>query len=337
MNKRNIRLTLSYDGTDFSGWQRQRNARSAQEELEKALSKMHGDAVLTVAAGRTDAGVHALGQTANFYTDIRSIPAGKFVPALNKLLPRDLRVLESRDAEFDFHSRYDARLRRYRYFAVSGPSPDPFKLRYAHYLRRRPDLSRLNAMASRLLGENDFTSFSSARDESLSRSRLVYEASFRWEADLLVFEIAANAFLLRMVRSIVGSLFAFEAEGRDADWVSGAMSAKDRDLAGPTAPARGLFLWNVEYHASPTQPGRGSYWADRKLGAETAVAEPGGEPAAAAFGAGKLAAFDTAADVPAASEREGSAAYAEGESEESEPLQASKGRRLVPGYGYAEE
>jgi len=287
---RNIRLTLSYDGGEFSGWQRQKADRSVQEELERALGRMHGHEVPTVGAGRTDSGVHALGQVANFYTDIRSIPAGKFVPALNKLLPRDLRILESREADFDFHSRYDARLRRYRYFVLCGGAQDPFRLRYAHQLHRRPDAAVLNAMAGTILGETDFTALSSAKDASLSRSRFVHEASFRWEGDLLVFEIAANAFLWRMVRSVVGSLLSFEAEGKGPAEFRALLDSRDRSLAGPTAPARGLFLWNVEYYASPTRPGRGDYWATRGPAARDDEAGGSGDgvleggPAAAGMG-----------------------------------------------------
>ncbi len=273
---RNIRLVLSYDGSDFGGWQRQKNARTVQEELEKALARMHGHPLPTVAAGRTDAGVHAMGQVANFYTDIRSIEAGRFLPALNKLLPRDIRVLGARDADFDFHSRYDARLRRYRYFILCGPFADPIRLRYAHLIHRRPDIAVLNAMASAMLGECDFTALSSARDESLSRSRFVHEASFRWDGDGLVFEIAANAFLLRMVRSIVGTLLSYEAEGRGPASFGDLLSSGDRHAAGPTAPARGLFLWNVEYYAAPTRPGRGAYWTLKKL--ESADSDGDEEP-----------------------------------------------------------
>jgi tRNA pseudouridine38-40 synthase len=274
-NRRNIRLVLSYDGTDFGGWQRQDNARSVQGELEAALAKVHAHPVPTIGAGRTDAGVHAMGQVANFYTDIARMEAGRFLPALNRLLPRDLRVLSAAEADFDFHSRYDARLRRYRYFVLCSPSPDPMRLRYAHWLRRPPDLASLNAMAAAILGETDFTAFSSAKDASANRSRYVHESSFRWEGDLLVYEVAANAFLWRMVRSLVGSMLHYEAEGSRAEGgaaathareaaarrMAEALAARDRSLAGPTAPARGLFLWSVEHYASPTRPGRGDYWS----------------------------------------------------------------------------
>jgi tRNA pseudouridine38-40 synthase len=280
-NRRNVRLVLSYDGAEFAGWQRQGKDRSVQGELEAALGRMHGHPVPTVGAGRTDAGVHAMGQVANFYTDIESIEAGRFVPALNRLLPRDLRVVSAAEADFDFHSRYDARLRRYRYYVLCSPSPDPMRLRYCHHLRRAPDLESLNAAARLALGERDFTAFSSAKDSSASRSRYVSESAFRWEGEALVYQIAANAFLWRMVRSLVGSMLDYEAratdevgcpaeggafraqdiQARTAELMGAALRSRDRALAGPTAPAHGLFLWNVEYYGSPTMPGRGDYWA----------------------------------------------------------------------------
>jgi len=281
-SKRNIRLCLSYDGTGFGGWQRQDNARSVQGELEAALERMHGHPVPTQGAGRTDAGVHAMGQVANFYTDIERIEAGRFLPALNKLMPRDLRVLSAAEADYDFHSRYDARLRRYRYFTLCSPSPDPMRLRYCHHLRRRPALESLNAAAGQLLGENDFTAFSSAKDESANRSRYVSESSFRWEGEVLVYEIAANAFLWRMVRSLVGSMLHYEAEAasgkgeaRAGDRMLSVLRSRARGLSGPTAPSCGLFLWNVEYYSSPTRPGRGDYWIRGRDGGDSGDGEAG--------------------------------------------------------------
>ncbi len=253
---RNVKLVLAYDGTDFSGWQRQSNDRSAQEALETALAKMHGHPVAVVAAGRTDSGVHAAGQVASFRSDIASIPADRWRLALNKLLPPDLRVLESSDADPDFHARYDARLRRYRYFVVCGPSCPPHRSRFAWWVRKRPDVRTLNGMAAAILGETDFTAFSSAKDVSSNRHRFVHSASWRWEGDSLVFEVAANAFLWRMVRSLVGSMIEYEAEGRDGSWMRDVLRSGDRALAGATAPACGLFLWNVEYYAEPTRRGR---------------------------------------------------------------------------------
>jgi tRNA pseudouridine38-40 synthase len=322
---RNIRLTLSYDGSDFGGWQSQKNARSVQEELETALSKMHGHPVRTLAAGRTDAGVHAMGQVANFYTDIRSIPAANFVPALNKLLPLDVRVLESREADYDFHARFDARLRRYRYFTLVGGASgaaDPVRLRYAHLVFHRPDLAVLNAMASTMLGETDFTALCSARDESASRFRFVHEASFRWENGLLVFEIAANAFLLRMVRSIVGSLLSFEAAGREPGDFRALLESRDRKAAGPTAPARGLFLWNVEYYPAPRRPAAAAQFRAKSHEAGPAEADGLGD--------------DDIADSADGGSPAGGARPAAPEDEI--PAASPRGAlRLVPGIGFVED
>ena len=173
-----IKLVLSYDGTDFGGWQRQKNARSVQEDIEKALEKMHGHPVRLTGAGRTDAGVHAMGQAAGFFTDIGSIPAEKFLLALNKLLPRDIRILSACDASPDFHARFDASLRRYRYFIMCGERQDAFSQRYVWFVPRFPSITKLNAMASVIVGEHDFSAFASAKDISRSKSRFVRNPVF---------------------------------------------------------------------------------------------------------------------------------------------------------------
>ncbi len=252
---RNIKLVLSYDGSGFSGWQRQKDERSVQEELEKALARLHGHEVVVAGAGRTDSGVHARGQVAGFKTDMAGIKSASFTPALNSLLPADVRILSSEEAHPDFHVRFDAILRRYRYFVLCGAQFEPYRLRYAHRLARVPDIRSLNAMAGLILGERDFTAFSSARDSGLSRHRYVYESSFFFDGDTLVYQVSANAFLLRMVRSLVGSMLQFERESRSpaeaAARMGQVLASADRSLAGTTAPAKGLFLWNVEYCDKP--------------------------------------------------------------------------------------
>lgn len=251
MKGRAIRLVVSYDGTDFGGWQRQKNARSVQEELEKALEKMHGHPVRLTGAGRTDAGVHALGQVAGFFTDIASIPAGKFLPALNQLLPRDIRIVAAGDAPPDFHARFDASLRKYRYFILYGDAQDAFSQRYAWHVSRQPSIGKLNAMASVIAGEHDFSAFASAKDISLSKCRFIQDSSFWFEGEKLVYQVSANAFLWRMVRSLVGTMLFFEPKCGDekdaASLMKSILESRDRKLAGPTAPPQGLFLWHVEY------------------------------------------------------------------------------------------
>lgn len=246
--ERNIRLLLSYDGTDFSGWQRQDRDRSVQGEVERALEKLHKRPTALAGSGRTDAGVHAAGQVANFRSPVPSLPAEKYVVALNALLPRDVRILGSREASADFHARFDAKARTYRYFLIAGRAGLPHELRYAWQLWRRPRVETLNAMARALYGEIDCSTFAVPKDPSESRRRFVSHARFHAEGDLLVFEIRANAFLWKMVRSIVGSLLRYEAEGASAEDFARIVSARERKLAGPTAPAQGLFLWRIDYY-----------------------------------------------------------------------------------------
>ncbi|GHT85918.1 tRNA pseudouridine synthase A [Spirochaetia bacterium] len=253
---RNIKLLIAYDGTDFSGWQRlggNSNAaggtvdRTVQGTLEAALEKIHKHPVALTGAGRTDAGVHAAGQAANFCTSISSIPAEKFVPALNGLLPRDIRVLDARTTLPDFHARFDARSRTYRYHLICGRPALPHELRYNLQLWRRPRLDLLSAYARLFRGELDCSLFARPRDPSLSRRRYVYHAGFTVAGDTLVFEVCANAFLWKMVRSLVGTLLYYEERGTPPEELKRIIARGDRSLTGPTVPAKGLFLWRVEY------------------------------------------------------------------------------------------
>jgi tRNA pseudouridine38-40 synthase len=245
---RNIRLLVAYDGTDFSGWQRQDTRRTVQGLIENALGKIHKHEVKLTGAGRTDAGVHAAGQVANFYTSIDSIPAERFVPALNSLLPRDLRILESRETRQDFHARFDARSRIYRYHLICGRPALPTELRYALQLWRRPRLEKLNGYGRLLLGEQDCSLFASPHDSSESRFRYISRCGFLVQGDTLIFEIAANAFLWKMVRSILGTLLFFEERDLPLKALQDALKAGNRHLAGPTLPGQGLFLWRIEYY-----------------------------------------------------------------------------------------
>lgn len=250
---KNIHLTISYDGTHFCGWQRQDKAaagkpvRTVQGELEKALKKLAKEPVQLVGSGRTDSGVHAYGQAANFYSPIASMPAESYIPALNSILPKDIRVRAARLAEPDFHSRFSAISRTYRYFLYPETTPPAHLMPYVWPLRRRPHLKTLNQMAACLQGELDCTTFAAAGDASPSKFRYLESAVFYPEGQQLVFEISANAFLWKMVRSIVGSLIHYEAQGKDAAFFREIVEKKDRSLAGPTAPPQGLFLWNVSF------------------------------------------------------------------------------------------
>ena len=252
---RNIKLVISYDGTDFHGWQRQSenqtHTTTVQGVIEKALQEMHKQPVALTGAGRTDTGVHAIGQAANFYTNIDSIPAEKFVPAINGLLPKDIRILRACEVPADFHARFSACSRTYRYHFILGRPVFPHESRYNLQLWRYPNIDLLNAYGRLLLGETDCTIFAGAGDTSLaegkSANRYVYNARFFIENSRLVFEIKANAFLRNMVRSVAGTFLFYEEKGTDPKELQSIIASGDRSLAGPTLSPQGLFLWEVEY------------------------------------------------------------------------------------------
>jgi tRNA pseudouridine38-40 synthase len=254
---RNIRLLIAYDGTDFCGWQKQKEQnsvhareknRTIQGEIEKALERLHKSPIRLTGSGRTDSGVHAAAQTANFYTGINNMEASRFVPALNCLLPRDIRILKAQEEKQDFHARFDARSRTYRYYIIAGRPAFPWELRYAFQIWRRPVISRLNDLAILLRGEFNCSIFAVPGDKSQSRSRYIYGASFFVEGEKIVFEITANAFLWKMVRSVVGSLLRYEEKNILPSHFREIIESGERSLAGPTVPPNGLFLWKIDYY-----------------------------------------------------------------------------------------
>ncbi len=247
MGRRNIRATLAYDGVGFSGWQIQREGRTVQGVLEAALERMHGHAVRVRAAGRTDAGVHATGQVINFHSDLDSIPAEKFRDAVNSYLPPDIRMLASREVEPEFSARRAARLRVYAYYLLPAEVGLPQHRHYCWKIRQRPSVEKLNRLAAQLVGEHDFSTFAAAGSAERSPVRRVHAAGFHPEGLFLVFRIAANSFLWKMVRSIVGTIIELELNGEGEEKMRQVLQARDRSFAGATAPARGLFLERVLY------------------------------------------------------------------------------------------
>jgi tRNA pseudouridine38-40 synthase len=212
---------------------------------------MHGKDVNLTGSGRTDSGVHAIGQAANFYTDIANIPAERFSPALNSLLPFDVRVLKSDEVEDNFHARFSASSRLYRYQFICRSSVIgaalPDQSRYNLQLSYYPRIDLLNTYGRLLLGETDCSIFAGAGDASKSKNRYIYSCYFYYEKDKLIFEIRANAFLRSMVRSVAGTLLHYEQTATPPEKLKEIIASKDRSLAGPTLPPHGLFLWKVEY------------------------------------------------------------------------------------------
>ena len=268
---RTIRATVSYDGTDFAGWQIQDAQRidaprTVQGVFEQALVRMHGHRVRVTAAGRTDAGVHALGQVASFRTGIDSLTPAVLPRALNSYLPADVRVIDAAEAEGGFDARRSALLRVYRYQLLPGRQL-PHLRRYTFWVRRPLRLMALNRMAAEIVGDHDFTTFAAAGASGTSLRR-VEQASFFADGPLIVFRIVARSFLWKMVRSLVGTMLALEAQcGSDAAAAQARMAElladPSRERVGQTAPAWGLFLERVWYAGDPPPAGTLPYDAER--------------------------------------------------------------------------
>ena len=248
----NILLTISYDGTDFCGWQKQTKAgnetyRTVQGEIEAALQKLLKRKTELVGSGRTDSGVHAAGQIANFSSTIKNMEAENYIQALNSMLPKDVRIVNAEKVALNFNARFSSKSRTYRYFCNTQEFTLAHLTRYTWNIRYMPHLLTLNKMAQILQGEIDFTTFAASGDMSLRKSRYVEKAFFFVQNEMLVFEITANAFLWRMVRSLVGTMIELEKKGGTEHEFAEILHACDRKKAGFTAPAQGLFLWKVSY------------------------------------------------------------------------------------------
>jgi len=245
-----VRLTLEYDGTEFVGWQRQPNGRSVQEVLEKALAELLGTAVPTAAAGRTDAGVHALGQVVAFDAP-RALPSKAYVRGLSSLLPGDVAVVEAGEVAPDFDPRRWATGKRYRYLISRRPMRAPL-LRRTHWeVFSALDVESMQAGAASLVGTHDFSSFRAADCEAPHPRRTVRELEVQTVGAILRIEMEGTAFLKHMVRNIVGSLVEVGRGRRVPGWIAEVLAARDRTLAGPTAPAHGLTLVEVTYGSGP--------------------------------------------------------------------------------------
>ncbi len=256
---KNILLTVSYDGTDFTGWQRQdfgetKNfSRTVQGEIEIALEKMLKTPVTLYGSGRTDSGVHAVGQKANFYSPVDTIPEKNYIRALNSFLPPDIRILDSKEVDENFSARKNATSRTYRYFISVSPSVNASMNRFSWSVPYTPNLENLNQMASLLKGEMDCSSFASSGDESVSPCRYIDEAFFFYEKnfpsgeDMLVFQIEANAFLWKMVRTLTGTLVMLDKAGKTQEDFKRIIESHSRSKAGITAPPTGLFLYEIKF------------------------------------------------------------------------------------------
>lgn len=256
---RNIKLTIAFDGTEFCGWQRQRHGRTIQGEIEKNLSLIAASQVVLHGAGRTDAGVHAAAMVANFSTQA-TIHCQALVKALNSLLPPAIRILNAEEAAADFHARFSATGKRYTYTIQTSAIQSPFERLYAVQVTKPLDFAAMRSCLAALIGTHDFSSFenSGSRDRSLDSVRgavrTIVEARLSaGEEQRYTFSLSGDGFLRSMVRNIVGTVLE-AGKGRisPAEFTE-ILQAKDRNLAGPTAPAHGLVLKEVFYGQIPAE------------------------------------------------------------------------------------
>jgi tRNA pseudouridine38-40 synthase len=244
---RNFRLTIEYDGADFHGWQRQKADRSVQDCIEKALARIARTKVTLHGAGRTDAGVHALGQVASFTADIRIEPAA-LRKALNSLLPDDIAIHDCRRVDPGFHARFSARSKVYEYRILNRDIPPAVGRRYVWHIRRHLDLEAMQTAADCILGRHDFASFEGAGSPRRDSVRRVIAAGWSDPGpDRLSFQIEADGFLRHMVRNLVGTLVEVGSRRREPESMRDLLAVGDRRQAGATAPAAGLFLIEVRY------------------------------------------------------------------------------------------
>ena len=241
---RRIMLRVAYDGTGYSGWQEQENAVTIESELNKALGLITGEEISVIGASRTDAGVHAEGAVCVFDTDSR-IPAEKFSYAANTRLPEAVRVWESTEVEPDFHPRHCNSEKTYEYRIWNDDFDNPLMTRYTHFIYRDIDVDAMDRAAQCLVGEHDFKSYCSTKAEVLSTVREI--VSIRVERDsvdsrLIRITVTGKGFLYNMVRIIAGTLIEVGTGLRTVESVKTALEAKNREAAGPTAPAKGLTL-----------------------------------------------------------------------------------------------
>jgi tRNA pseudouridine38-40 synthase len=247
VREQNIRLVIAYDGGAYHGWQRQSNAITLQAVFEERLERLLGEPVRVFASGRTDAGVHAFGQVAHFKTLSRLAP-GVMEKGLNALLPDDVLVKECAYVSEDFHARYSARRKTYEYRILNGARPDIFHRRYVWHIRKKLEAGEMRRSLQLILGRHDFSAFRSSGSENTNPVRTVYRAELIGkDGGQLRVAMEADGFLRHMVRNLVGTLVEVGLGKMTAAQFSAVLESGDRRMAGPKAPAHGLFLVKVDY------------------------------------------------------------------------------------------
>ncbi|MGM9536500.1 MAG: tRNA pseudouridine(38-40) synthase TruA [Intestinibacter sp.] len=242
---RNLKITLQYNGENYCGWQRQPNSPGIQGTVENAIYEITKEKVKVTASGRTDAGVHALGQVANFKTET-NIPASRIPDALNAKLPKDISVISCEEVDMDFHARYNACGKIYRYLIYNKPYRSPLYKNLAYHVKYDLDWDKIRLEAKYLIGTHDFVGFMSSGSSVKDTVRTIYDIKIEEHEGITSIEISGNGFLYNMVRIIVGTLVDI-GRGRIKHNMEEIINSKSRSMCGHTAPAHGLFLKKVNY------------------------------------------------------------------------------------------
>lgn len=245
--KRRIKLIISYDGTNYCGWQIQINGITVEEVINRELSRLLGEDIAVIGASRTDSGVHALGNVAVFDT-FSKIPPEKMCFALNQRLPEDIRIEDSCEVDSNFHPRFCDSIKTYEYKILNRRFDIPTLRLYTHFVYMPLDVEKMKDAATYIVGEHDFKSFCSARTQVLTTVRTIYSLDIEKSGDVISIKISGNGFLYNMVRIIVGTLIKVGLGVYPPQYVKNIIEACDRNMAGPKAPAKGLTLVGIEYN-----------------------------------------------------------------------------------------
>lgn len=243
---KNIKLIIEYDGSNYHGWQSQINASAVQDIIRKAIMRLTGEECTLIGSGRTDAGVHAYGQVANFHTD-SSIPSEKFSYALNSLLPKDIVIRGSSEVNDDFHSRFSAKGKKYRYVIYNSEFPSALLRNRAFHVTNFLDFDEMYKAVCFFKGTHDFSAFKASGSSVKTPIRTITDITLERRDSTIVFEIAGSGFLYNMVRIIVGTLLEVGTGKIKSDSIPEIINSRDRNKAGKTAPPQGLFLIEVYY------------------------------------------------------------------------------------------
>lgn len=242
----NYKISIQYDGTDYFGWQSQPNGNTIQDVLVKAILQITQQKVNLIGSGRTDSGVHALGQIANFKLN-ELVDERKFKHSLNSILPPSICITKLELVDNNFHARFDAKKRSYIYLINQNKSPFYNKYTYQCSYLNKINIAELKVLSKSLLGEHDFTSFCRANTDTENKNCNIFEIGWKNSNNLLIFKIEANRFLHGMVRTIVGSLLSAALKDKEPKFMLDVLERKNRNSAGEAAPAKGLFLYKVKY------------------------------------------------------------------------------------------